>query len=371
MIIGSFNIRGGGNLIKRKRIAQIVKNGKADFFLIQESKLESVEEGIVKSLWPNEKVGWSFSGSSGAAGGLIIMWKEGECEVLFSFRGEGFLGIKAIHKGFPFFIVNVYSPCSLQSKRKLWKDLLQCKSDFSDGEWCIAGDFNVVVSKRERCGTGSRSRMSEMKDFAEFIRSSNLIDVQCKGKRFSWFGGDGRSMSRLDRVNDCWFEDSSFLPFVEKVWRSIKVEGRSDYILKEKLRILKSSLRMWNEEQFGKFDLGIREDIQKINLADTLLISCQEDMVKEVVVERSVATSELWKKMYVKENLLRQKSRLKWDNFGDSNSKYFHSCLKERSLRNNLSSILVENRLLVSVEDVKEEARRFFSQLYSETDVEG
>ncbi|XP_058762006.1 uncharacterized protein LOC131635401 [Vicia villosa] len=353
MIIGSFNIRGGGNLIKRKRIAQIVKNGKEDIFLIQESKLETVDVGIVNSLWPNEKVGLSFSGSSGASGGLITIWKEGVCEVLFSFRGEGFIGIKVIHKGLPFYIVNVYSPCTLQLKRKLWKDLLQCKSYFTDGEWCIAGDFNVVVCKRERRGSGSRSRTSEMKDFAEFILHSNLIDVQCKGKRYSWFSGGGLSMSRIDRfllsdslilewgisgqridnrdvsdhcpiwlisdfsdwgpkpfrVNDCWFEDSSFLPFVEKVWRSIKVEGRSDFILKEKLRILKSSLRIWNEEQFGKFDLDIREGIQKINLADSLLSSCQEDSIKEVVIERSEATSEMWKKMYIKENLLRQKSR--------------------------------------------------------------
>lgn len=73
MIIGSFNIRGGGSLIKRKRIGQIVKKGNADIFLIQESKVEVVDSGIINSFWPNEKVGWSFIGSSGSSGGLITI----------------------------------------------------------------------------------------------------------------------------------------------------------------------------------------------------------------------------------------------------------------------------------------------------------
>ncbi|XP_058763936.1 uncharacterized protein LOC131637356 [Vicia villosa] len=378
MIIGSFNIREGGRLIKRKRIGQIVKNGKADIFLIQESKLESVDVGIINSFWPGEKVGWSFSGSSGASGGLISIWKEDACEL----------------------------------KRKLWKDLLICKSKFSDGEWCIAGDFNAVTNKRERRGHGIRSRRSEMRDFSEFIFGSNLIDVQCKGKCFIWYSGDGLSMSRIDwfllsdslitawgiigqlidnrdvsnhcpiwlisdfsdwgpkpfRVNDNWFDNSSFLSYVEREWRSIKVEGMSDFILKEKLRILKSSLRTWNVDHFAKIDLDIKEGIQKINNADALLEACREDFVKEVVVERSEATSDLWKKLYLKENFLRQKSRLKWDTLGDSNNKFFHCCMRERSLRNHISSILVEDRLLESVEDVKEEARRFFSSQFAEPD---
>lgn len=43
MIIGSFNIRGGGSVLKRKRISKIIKEGRADIFLIQESQMDSVE----------------------------------------------------------------------------------------------------------------------------------------------------------------------------------------------------------------------------------------------------------------------------------------------------------------------------------------
>lgn len=38
MIIGSFNIRGGGNFVKSRRIGHIIDKGKVVVFLIQETK---------------------------------------------------------------------------------------------------------------------------------------------------------------------------------------------------------------------------------------------------------------------------------------------------------------------------------------------
>lgn len=74
------------------------------------------------------------------------MWKEGIFEVISSFKGDGFLGIKLGWKG------DVYSPCSLALKKKLWKELLKGKSKFDDNKWCMGGDFNAsgkVESVRE------------------------------------------------------------------------------------------------------------------------------------------------------------------------------------------------------------------------------
>lgn len=77
-------------------------------------------------------MGWSFSRSIGASGGLIITWKEESCKVLASFKGEGFLGIKLSHKGKCYYMVNIYSSCATHQKRKLWNDLIVYKLYFSD-----------------------------------------------------------------------------------------------------------------------------------------------------------------------------------------------------------------------------------------------
>lgn len=48
------------------------------------------------------------------------------------------------------------------------------------------------------------------------------------------------------KVNNEWFSKKEFFSFVEKEWLGLKVEGRGDFVLKEKLRRLKESLRWWN-----------------------------------------------------------------------------------------------------------------------------
>lgn len=88
---------------------------------------------------------------------------------------------------------------SIIEKRELYGKLLHLKSIFSDGEWVIARDFNVVKNSRERKGSSGLNRSSEWRDFSEFISLSNLVDIPSKGKKFTWFGGDGKARSRIDR----------------------------------------------------------------------------------------------------------------------------------------------------------------------------
>lgn len=48
---------------------------------------------------------------------------------------------------------------------------------------------------------------------------------------------------KLFKVNNEWFLNKDFTPFMKKEWQCIMVEGRGDYVLKEKLRILKEKIR--------------------------------------------------------------------------------------------------------------------------------
>lgn len=48
---------------------------------------------------------------------------------------------------------------------------------------------------------------------------------------------------KLFVVNNMWFEDKLFFPFVEQEWRNLRIRGRGDFALKEKLWMLKISLQ--------------------------------------------------------------------------------------------------------------------------------
>ena len=63
-----------------------------------------------------------------------------------------------------------------------WKEILELKRKYGDGEWCIGAYFNSGISMMERKGSALVNMSSEMWQFSEFIEDSNLVDLPYKGK---------------------------------------------------------------------------------------------------------------------------------------------------------------------------------------------
>ncbi|CAJ2628008.1 unnamed protein product [Trifolium pratense] len=143
----------------------------------------------------------------------------------------------------------------------------------------------------------------------------DLVDIPVLGKKFSWVSPDGKAMSRLDRfllsegfveksgisgqwigdrdisdhcpvwllcsscdwgpkpfrVVNAWLEHPDFKKFVESSWKSFNVGGKKAYVLKEKLKLLKESLKKWNKDVFGILDLNIDKTVADINDFESLM----------------------------------------------------------------------------------------------------
>ncbi|PNX90254.1 cysteine-rich receptor-like protein kinase, partial [Trifolium pratense] len=97
------------------------------------------------------------------------------------------------------YIVNIYSPCSLDGKGKLWKDLLEFKSNNAIGDWVLGVDFNAISKNGERRGCSGSGSLSERSEFSLFMEAMEVIDIPVLGKKFTWFNSDGSTMSRFDR----------------------------------------------------------------------------------------------------------------------------------------------------------------------------
>ena len=74
MQIVSWNERGLNNGSKRLMVRHILKQWKADLVCLQETKLQSLSRGLVRSLWGGHHVDWLFVGSNGASGGILLLW---------------------------------------------------------------------------------------------------------------------------------------------------------------------------------------------------------------------------------------------------------------------------------------------------------
>lgn len=68
-----------------------------------------------------------------------------------------------------------------------------------DVEWVMVGDFNATAFPNERKRVSTINRNSKAIGFNYFLEALNLVDVPCKGNNYSWYIGDDKACSGIDR----------------------------------------------------------------------------------------------------------------------------------------------------------------------------
>ncbi|XP_058726684.1 uncharacterized protein LOC131598058 [Vicia villosa] len=396
----------------RRRISFTQRSNKVEVGFIQETKLTCFSEKLARSFWGSSDVEWTACNSEGASGGMVVLWKKDSLVVNYRLIGSGYVRINISWKGISVNLVNIYAPCSISLRRVLWKNLVDRRAKGLNEEWCLGGDFNEITRSEERLGGGANHNRKGMKDFREFIERMGVVNIPCVGGRFSWFKDNGKAMSRIDRFlvsnnliedwgvidqrigtrdvsdhasirlfcsefywrpkpfrfNNAWLKHEDFKDFICKECASLKIEGRGDFILFEKLKQLKNRVRSWNREIFGWEDLKVSKEVEKINAMDLLIKEKFGDNVENLVLERKDATSEFWKHLHVKESMLRLKSRQLWLKEGDKNTRFFHNSIKERQRRNVILVVEGEEGRVEGVQEVKNEVKNNFEKYFNELD---
>ncbi|GAU34402.1 hypothetical protein TSUD_217420 [Trifolium subterraneum] len=127
------------------------------------------------------------------------------------------------------------------------------------------------------------------------------------------------------KFNNCWLEHPDFIPFVKASWESMDIHGRKVFILKEKLKRLKESLRKWNHEVFGIMDLNIEKTVKELNEIEEMIANGNSH---PMYLNSKKQSKMFWEQLQFKESILKQKSRTKWIQEGDSNTSFFHATIK-------------------------------------------
>jgi len=122
----SWNVRGLNQRSKRLKIRNLLKQWKADIICLQETKLDLISIRIVKSLWGSQFADWCYLPSSGASGGILLMWDRRLVEKLEAHVGEYVVAcnFRNCADNFIWALAGVYGPNLDPFRRSLWNWLV-------------------------------------------------------------------------------------------------------------------------------------------------------------------------------------------------------------------------------------------------------
>ena len=167
---------------------------------VQETKLENINDVLCASLWGNQNFGFSYRPSVGASGDILTIWDTTEVDVRITRSMAHVIIIQGnmLKNGGEFAVANVYSPCDTLRRQNVWAQLDMILSNYRDLSWCVCGDFNAIRSQAERRSKVVGTIVEDYSHFNQFIDGNILFDLPLCGRNYTWFRGDGVSMSQLD-----------------------------------------------------------------------------------------------------------------------------------------------------------------------------
>ncbi|GAU43560.1 hypothetical protein TSUD_245250 [Trifolium subterraneum] len=244
---------------KRQEVRKLVGNQNPSLLCIQETKLQSCDSTVCSSLWVTSPHAFSYRPSIGASGGLLTLWDCFEVDVWASESQEFVLWCHSrfIKAGKEFSVANVYAPCDLGAKQQLWDSLSVRIQALGRTRVCFCGDFNAVRSIEERRLGRGRPQPLDHLSFNSFIEDNNLIDLLLSG--YCTHVARMRGLSyhfplilaaneeewgpRPSRMLKCWKDFPGYNIFVKDKWNSYQVDGWGGFVLKEKFKMIKMTLK--------------------------------------------------------------------------------------------------------------------------------
>lgn len=229
-------------------------------------------------------------------------------------------------------------------RKELWEKL-KLIQHASNTPWCCISDFNTILGAHEQ---KSRYRVHEatMKDFQDWTNSNNLIHIHTRGSSYTW--SNGRSsrfhiQRRQDRAicnheryaacnlvtcstltklssnhyplllefknDDClfisqfkflkiWISHPNCINIVKNCWNTQFI-GCPMFILNQKLKHLKSTLKVWNKNTFGNVNDQVKQATLKVDSIQTQLDTF--DITDDLLEQEKTAQIELEHALYLEE----------------------------------------------------------------------
>lgn len=393
----SWNCRGLGNLNKCDVVRSVLRQSRCDVCMLQETKLNEYNLNCYSRHLPSffdKNVAVVHANNS--AGGILIAWKRSyQLLNCWTTRNSCSALLKQTCSGGTILVTNVYGPSTDALKQGFIKELRSILS-LVNCAWIIGGDFNLVRWMTDRSGLNDNFTLMSL--FNDFIRDTGLIDVPLENRRFTWSSGRPQpSHSKIDRVfidssltlqfpiislqalpqtisdhapllltctNEpspkrsfklelFWLSNPEASNIIHEAWEAPTTPTNANQLFRftSKCRKMHNRLRAWHCQNFSELE----DQLQFCNR--TILFF---DQVEE---ERTLAAYEHRFRIMVKERAYylacitesrwHHRSRCKWLQAGDQNTRYFHAIASARHRRNTISSLTVQDQTITDATQIR------------------
>ncbi|XP_050233455.1 uncharacterized protein LOC126681943 [Mercurialis annua] len=99
-----------------------------------------------------------------------------------------------------FYWTAIYGANDINKRKKLWQNLISISR--IDGPWIIQGDFNAVMSEKDRCG-GNSLNLHHLNEMADCMASIGLKEMRSIWSYYTWSNNqvdNNRIWRRIDRA---------------------------------------------------------------------------------------------------------------------------------------------------------------------------
>jgi exonuclease III len=389
-----WNVRGLNMRARRAVVCEFLLQERVSALCLVETKIDVLPRATANDIMGN-MFDYVLLPSLGASGGIVVAWRR-DC---WSVAGHVIRSFSVTVELAPldapdrqWSLCAVYGPVLAELKRSFLDELRTVRSAAA-GPLLICGDFNLIYQAADK--NNDRLDFRAMRRFRRLLDDCLLEELYLHGRLYTWSNERRRpTMERIDRAfasvdwvdafshhhlrclsTDCsdhaplllklctvpwakprfrfecfWVKLPGFEDIVKRAWEVHVPDMDCCRLLDQKLRNTAKALKTWSMQHIGSVRLELRHAREVV---------AQFDVAQE---HRVLSDGEIRLRLQFKQRCLglasmartiaRQRSRVRYLEDGDANTKFFHLQASHRN-RKNLIPTLLHDGVSISADDEK------------------
>ncbi|GAU48556.1 hypothetical protein TSUD_405720 [Trifolium subterraneum] len=361
MIILSWNYRGLGGPSAIPNLRKLARLHKPDILFLSETLAYARHlETIRVMLGFDSCLAVDVEGRSG---GLAVLWKESSnCSILNYTRN--FINLLVDDEQRGEWRLTCYYGYPERNRRSCAWDMMRELGNMSSLHWCIIGDFNDLLSQKDKRGNLPHPNWLCM-GFRQVISDCDLSDIQLEGYPFTWIKSRGTPHvieERLDRAmaSTSWL--NLFPNLVERTkFREVVLDGwgvHENIEVVDRVARCANRLQRWGRKKKVKYKEEMDECVRMMEVLRGIQGEEEGRRYQEIHDRHGVLIVQ-------EEDYWKQRAKMHWLKESDMNTSFFHKSASARRKKKNASKLVNEDGLEVHTqEELCEVAKQYFDTLF-------